>query len=195
MKIETNQALMTNPDFSFEERPNGTNGSGNGSMHLTKREAISILQLDCACSLTRRAARSITQLYDIVLAPLGIKATQFVLLRAIADAGQIAQWQLAKDLSIAVETLTRRLATMRRAGWVELHAGADKREHLYTATSAGRQQLDEAIPYWQRAQERLKEQLGPDSWRETQACLDRLAVAAERSLSARVKNIASRLDA
>jgi len=182
---------MSHLNPAHDSKADGENGVG--SAHLLRKDAESVLQLDCACSLTRRAARSITQLYDIVLAPLGIKATQFVLLRAIADAGQIAQWQLSKDLSIAVETLTRRLATMRRAGWVELHSGADKREHLYTTTSIGRQQLEEAIPYWNRAQERLREQLGPEGWRETQACLDRLAIAAERSLSARVKNIA-RLD-
>ena len=147
------------------------------------------LDPDCACSLTRRAARSVTQLYDVVLAPLGMKATQFVLLRAISEAGEIAQWQLSKDLSIAVETLTRRLATMRRAGWIELHSGTDRREHLYTATPLGQQQLEVALPYWYRAQERLREQLGEEGWKQTQTCLDQLAIAAEKSLTARVKNL------
>jgi DNA-binding MarR family transcriptional regulator len=167
--------------------------NGNGTKTLDSCEleiVISALQPDCACSFTRRAARSVTQLYDLVLSPSGMKATQFVLLRAIFNTRQIAQWQLSKDLSIAVETLTRRLATMRRLGWVELHAGSDRREHLYRATDLGRQRLEQAIPYWQRAQERLKEQLGEDGWKETQACLDRLARAAERSLSARMKNLA-----
>ena len=104
----------------------------NGSRGLVNSPVM--LELDCACSLTRRAARSVTQLYDVVLAPTGVKATQFVLLRAIADTRQIAQWQLGKNLSIAVETLTRRLATMRRLGWVELRSGSDKREHLYSVT-------------------------------------------------------------
>jgi DNA-binding MarR family transcriptional regulator len=150
----------------------------------------SALQPDCACSFTRRAARSVTQLYDLVLSPAGMKATQFVLLRAISNSGQIAQWQLSRDLSIAVETLTRRLATMRRLGWVELQAGSDRREHLYRATDLGRQQLTQAAPYWHRAQERLREQLGENGWEQTQECLDRLARAAERSLSARMKNVA-----
>jgi DNA-binding MarR family transcriptional regulator len=127
------------------------------------------------------------------MAPSGLKATQFILLRAIADAGQIAQWQLGKNLSIAVETLTRRLASMRRVGWVELQSGVDKREHIYKITDLGRQQMEAAVPYWLRAQERLKEQLGDSEWEETRRCLDRLAVAAERSLSARVKNVVPRL--
>ena len=170
------------------------NGGAQTQHGNVSAERCGVLDADCACSLTRRAARSVTQLYDVVLAPLGMKATQFVLLRAISQAGQIAQWQLSKDLSIAVETLTRRLATMRRSGWVELHSGTDRREHLYRTTPLGAQQLERALPFWQRAQERLREQLGEQGWKETQACLDRLAIAAEKSLTARVKNLPPSMD-
>ena len=147
-------------------------------------------QAECGCMLSRRAARSVTQLYDVVLAPIAMRATQFVLLHAITEAGQVAQWQLSKQLSIAVETLTRRLATMRRLGWIELRSGSDKREHLYSSTELGREQLERAMPYWYRAQERLKEQLGEEGWNQAVATLDRLALAAERSLTARMKNVA-----
>jgi DNA-binding MarR family transcriptional regulator len=174
--------------------PRSTNG-GSKSSHANAPTRTGALDADCACSLTRRAARTVTQLYDVVLAPIGLKATQFVLLRAISEAGQIAQWQLSKDLSIAVETLTRRLATMRRAGWVELHSGTDRREHLYRATPLGQQQLETALPYWHRAQDRLREQLGEEGWKQTQACLDRLAIAAEKSLTARAKNLPPAMDA
>lgn len=175
--------------------PRPTNGGSKSAQATTGAIRCGALDTECVCSLTRRAARSVTQLYDVVLAPIGIKATQFILLRAISEAGQIAQWQLSKDLSIAVETLTRRLATMRRAGWIELHSGTDRREHLYSATPLGRQQLDRALPFWHRAQERLREQLGDQAWRETQVCLDRLALAAEKSLTARVKNLPPTTDA
>src|SRR5438270_1947404 len=130
--------------------PESKHFKGNGSQAPASGElrvATSALEPDCACSFARRAARSVTQLYDLVLSPAGLKATQFVLLRAISNSGQIAQWQLSKDLSIAVETLTRRLATMRRLGWVELHEGSDRREHFYRATDLGRQRLEQTIPY------------------------------------------------
>lgn len=183
---------VTEPN-NVEPRP--TNGASKSLQPGTAPVRTSALDTDCVCSLTRRAARSVTQLYDVVLAPIGIKATQFILLRAISEAGEIAQWQLSKDLSIAVETLTRRLATMRRAGWVELHSGTDRREHLYSATSLGRQRLEIALPYWHRAQERLREQLGEEGWKAAQLCLDRLAIAAEKSLTARVKNLPPTTDA
>ena len=185
--------------FYFSEQKDSeirsTNGGSKAAQAATAAVRSGALDTDCVCSLTRRAARSVTQLYDVVLAPVGIKATQFILLRAISETGEVAQWQLSKDLSIAVETLTRRLATMRRAGWVELHSGTDRREHLYSATPLGRQQLENALPFWHRAQERLHEQLGDAAWKETQACLDRLAIAAEKSLTARVKNLPPAMDA
>ena len=142
----------------------------------------------CACELTRRASRTVTQLYDLVLAPTKLKASQFILLRSIAEAEEIAQCEISKTLSVAVETLTRRLATMRKAGWVQLRMGADRRERLYSITDLGREQLKAAQPYWNRAEQRLREQLGPESWQQTQACLVRLGDAALLSLSARRKN-------
>lgn len=171
------------------------NVAGNRQPTPTRSKVIpfSIMQMDCACSLTRRAARSVTQLYDLVLTPVKMKATQFVLLRAIAESGQIAQWQLGRDLSIAVETLTRRLATMRRAGWVEVRPSSDHRERLYCITDAGRVQLERALPYFVRAQRRLQDQLGAEGWMQMQQCLDRLARSAERSISARSKNVAPEL--
>src|SRR5947209_7365917 len=101
-KLESNEGARQFKD-------NTAKASASGKL----RRRPSALQPDCACSLARRAARSVTQLYDVVLAPVGVKATQFVLLRAISNSGQVAQWQLASDLSIAVETLTRRLARIR----------------------------------------------------------------------------------
>jgi DNA-binding MarR family transcriptional regulator len=133
----------------------------------------------------------VTQLYDLVLAPSGLKTSQFVLLRAIAEAGEIAQWQISKNLFVAEETLTRRLAAMRRSGWIGLRMGPDRREHLYRLTEAGRKQLEQAEPYWQRAQRRLREQLGEPNWKETMECLGRLAISASTSVSVRRKNLAA----
>jgi DNA-binding MarR family transcriptional regulator len=143
---------------------------------------------ECACELARRASRAVSQLYDLVLSPTKLKASQFILLRNIAEAEEIAQCEISKTLSVAVETLTRRLATMRKAGWVQLRMGADRRERLYSITDLGREQLNAAQPYWNRAEQRLREQLGPEAWQRTQACLVRLGDAAVLSLSARRKN-------
>jgi DNA-binding MarR family transcriptional regulator len=163
-----------------------SNDSGNGRKIL--RMGAAAPELDCVCELTRRASRSVSQFYDLVLTPAHLKASQYILLRVIDDAGQIAQWMISQRLCVAVETLTRRLATMRRAGWVELRPGRDRREHLYAMTELGRSQLELARPHWQRAQQRLREQLGDVGWRQVEESLNRLADAASASASVRRKN-------
>ena len=71
----------------------------------------------------RRATRSLTHLYDLVLAPTGLKATQFAILRGISQYEEIAQWRLAREFDLGVETLTRRLAKLRRNGLVSMRVG------------------------------------------------------------------------
>ena len=63
-----------------------------------------------ALSQVRRANRCISRLYNLVLASCGLKATQYVLLQAVADADEISQHELAKQLSVASSTLSRRLS-------------------------------------------------------------------------------------
>jgi hypothetical protein len=69
--------------------------------------------------LFRCASRAVTHLYDLVLAPTGMKSTQFIILHAIYEKSEIAQWELAKTYSISVEALSRRLAALRKSGHVE----------------------------------------------------------------------------
>lgn len=129
------------------------------------------------------------QLYDAVLAPVGIKASQFILLQTIADAGQIAQRDLALELSASVETLSRRLAAIRSHGWVEALIKAAHREHVYRITPAGREQLAKSLPFWHRAEDRLQQELGELEWVQMLAMLNKLAIASEDALSARRQNI------
>lgn len=113
----------------------------------------------CACAALRRASRATTQLYDLVLQPSGLKATQFFALRRIYEAGEIPQWKFAREEAVAVETLSRRFAALRRKGLISVKTGAKHGEQVYSLTEAGKQALALAMPYWQRAQERLNRTL------------------------------------
>jgi hypothetical protein len=70
---------------------------------MANREDVMAEALDCrcACAMLRRAARSVTQFYDLVLSPCGLKATEFVSLKIIHDAGEIAQCDFAREHTIA----------------------------------------------------------------------------------------------
>ena len=76
-------------------------------------EAIATL---CACRNVRRAARAVTGLYDRILAPTGLRATQVTLLVALEKAGPIPFTRLAGVLGMDRTTLTRNLEPLRRAG-------------------------------------------------------------------------------
>jgi DNA-binding MarR family transcriptional regulator len=137
----------------------------------------------------RRATRSLTHLYDLVLAPTGLRATQFAILRGIAQYQEIAQWRLAREYDLAVETLTRRLAKLRNGGLVSMRIGAaPRRERLYRLTPAGVEKMNAAEPYWNRAEQRLRAQLSPELWEAVLTLADKVASAAQKAEAAKLAN-------
>jgi DNA-binding MarR family transcriptional regulator len=106
----------------------------------------------------------VTQFYDSVLRPSGLRVTQFTLLQALNHASGISQKQLAEWLEIDSTTLTRTLAFMRRKGWLRSETGTDRRELRLFLTAAGQGQYKRVLPYWQSAQRRLRQALGEANW-------------------------------
>ena len=148
---------------------------------------LSALDAECICAALRRAARSAAQLYDLVLEPTGLKATQFFMLKVIAEAGEIPQWKFARDHAVAVETLSRRFATLRRRNLIAVRTG-NHGEQIYSLTQEGAETFARALPYWERAQARLKKTLGrPQSQLLLQLC-ERTADAARDAQQLRIVN-------
>lgn len=145
-------------------------------------------QAQCLCAATRQAARAVSELYDVVLAPARIKSSQYILLRSIDRAGESIQWQLAEQLGVATETLSRRLALLKAAGWVELRPSRNRRERRYGITPSGKAQLEIALPYWIRAENRLRDSLASEEWSALFRSLVILALAAKKAESARASN-------
>ncbi len=88
----------------------------------------------CACLNVRKAARAVTQLYDEVLQPSGLRATQFNLLVAIALAGEAPVTRLADALVMDRTTLTRNLKPLESQGLITIEAGTDRRVFHLDAT-------------------------------------------------------------
>ena len=55
----------------------------------------------CVCSTLRMVSRAVTQLYDDILRPSGLRVTQFSILAAIARRGEANLRQLERALAIA----------------------------------------------------------------------------------------------
>ncbi|HEV2396998.1 MAG TPA: MarR family winged helix-turn-helix transcriptional regulator [Candidatus Sulfotelmatobacter sp.] len=140
------------------------------------------------CAALRAANRAVSQLYDLVLAPTGLRATQFTLLLAIYEPREIAQWQFARDHTVAVETLSRRFGALRKKGYVQLRKGNHHGERIYSLTKKGQQAVAEALPYWVRAQERLQRALGENDWGGMLQMLDRIRLAAFDAEQLRTQN-------
>ncbi|MFZ0632991.1 MAG: MarR family winged helix-turn-helix transcriptional regulator [Acidobacteriaceae bacterium] len=140
-----------------------------------------------ACASLRRASRAVCHLYDLVLAPTGLKSTQFIILQAIADAGEIAHCDLARTFAASEETFSRRLASARASGWVRMKLG-ERSRRVYCLTERGQMVLESAQPYWERAEDRLRRELGESDWSELSAFCKRVTGAAIHAEDAPVRN-------
>lgn len=108
----------------------------------------------------------VTQFYDSVLRPSGLRATQFTLLQALNHAPRISQNQLAELLGMDSTTLTRTLAFLHRKGWLRSETGNDRRKLQLFLSPAGHREYKRVFPYWQRAQKRLRQALGEANWNQ-----------------------------
>ncbi len=144
-------------------------------------ESAEVRALPCACANLRRATRAVTQLYDEELRQIGLRTTQFTLLRNIARKGSIRQGELGDLLALDSTTLSRTLKPLASKGWIRAVPGTDRRERHWELTPAGRRQLERAAPLWERAQARLRARLGDPHWEGLQAALSRATWAALRA--------------
>jgi DNA-binding MarR family transcriptional regulator len=120
----------------------------------------------CTCSYTRRAARSLTQYYDSMLQPSGLRSTQFCVLVVLALRGPVPVTQLADALGMDRTTLTRSLNVLVPQGFLALDEDADRRRRLVRLTKQGLQALEVALPYWQQAQNQIVASMGQEQWQE-----------------------------
>ncbi len=121
--------------------------------------------MNCACFNLRKAARAVTQLYDEVLAPTGLRGTQFPILAVLAAAGAATMTELADALVMDRTTLTRNLKPLLDRGLVERGEGEDRRQRPIAITPAGRDALGRALPLWEKAQARIVGGLGAARWK------------------------------
>jgi len=108
----------------------------------------------CNCTALRKATRRVSQLYDSVLEPCGLRTTQRAILSHIARTGTPPLGELAGALVMDRGALTHNLKPLERDGLVEIGVDPDDRRNRRVAlTPAGRRKLAESEVLWKRAQE------------------------------------------
>jgi DNA-binding MarR family transcriptional regulator len=139
----------------------------------------------CNSSALRKASRRMSQFYDSVLAPSGLKATQFAILNQI-DRRQ-GEPTMIRDLAEALvldqSTLGQNLRPLERDGLISLGLDpTDGRRRRVTLTANGRLAFEAARPLWQAAQARFENSFGAQEAAELRATL--LKIASDQSLGA-----------
>jgi DNA-binding MarR family transcriptional regulator len=114
----------------------------------------------CTGAVIRRASRRVTQVYDDVLKPLGLKLTKYSLLANIHEMDGPSVTDLADRMDMDRTTLTRNLAPLRTAGWVQMGPGTDRRRRSIRLTTDGEAMLAAARPVWREAELRIRDVVG-----------------------------------
>src|SRR5438034_2951525 len=116
---------------------------------------------DCNCFAVRSAARHVTQLYDQLLAPVGLRITQFSILAKLRRRGPLTINALAEDLVMDRTTLGRNILPLEREGLVAVvRSSADRRSKELHLTEAGLARLRLAVKEWARAQVQFESVFG-----------------------------------
>lgn len=112
---------------------------------------------DCYCTQFRRASSAITRIYDDALRPVGIRITQFSLLRALGRLGRATSTELAAELALDRTTISRNVKLLVEARWVDVLDAEDKREKVLCLNQAGLKMIADATPHWARAQQTVEQ--------------------------------------
>ncbi len=126
----------------------------------TDKEACAAAAAVCACFNLRKASRAVTQHFNAVLQPCGLRSTQFVVLVVARAEEPVLMTRLAGALVMDRSTLLRNLKPLEKAGLVKRSRIAGQRSHSVRLTAKGRRALETAVPLWQKAQESFVEKLG-----------------------------------
>jgi DNA-binding MarR family transcriptional regulator len=117
----------------------------------------------CNCLAIRQAARHVTQFYDQLLAPSGLRATQFAILGHLQRGGPMTINGLAAALVMDRTTLGRNLLPLERDGLIEIGPGrSDRRQREVRLSAAGAARLKAARRGWAKAQAQFDRVFGAE---------------------------------
>src|ERR1700761_6197063 len=129
----------------------------------------------CNCYALRQATRRVTQLYDRILAPLGLRATQFSLLAEVERLSPISLIPLADVMVMDRATLGHNIRPLEANGYLTLSVAQDRRSREVSLTRAGRKVLNQAKPLWQHAQAIFETEIGTGEAASLRSVLNRIA--------------------
>ena len=123
-------------------------------------EANTIATL-CNMTAIRKASRRLTQYYDGVLEPSGLRSTQLMILVALTKRLPPTVGELAEELVLDRSALGHNLRPLIRNGFIALKPSTrDRRRSIVVLTNLGKAKCREAMKLWQSAQDRFESVFG-----------------------------------
>ncbi|MDV7247308.1 MarR family winged helix-turn-helix transcriptional regulator [Xanthomonas hortorum pv. vitians] len=116
----------------------------------------------CHCLAARRNARYLTRLYDRHLTSANLSASQFSLLAMLAEYPGISISALAEAMVMERTTLIRALKPLQSEGFIGSHTEGPRSALRFFLSPAGEAKLNEAEPYWQKAQQEFETRMGQE---------------------------------
>jgi DNA-binding MarR family transcriptional regulator len=134
---------------------------------------------DCNCFAVRSAARHVSQFYDQLLVPVGLRTTQFSILAKLKRHGPLTINALADQMVMDRTTLGRNILPLERDGLIEIQpVASDRRAKELHLTNAGEKRLQAALKAWAQAQTQFEATFGTKRSAELRGLL-RSVVASE----------------
>ena len=118
---------------------------------------------NCNCFHARKAARQLTQMYDAILEPAGIRSTQYMILAVLHERGGLSVNELAGLMVIDRTAMGKNLKPLERDGLIAVNVSEeDRRSRVVTLTKKGSKVLEQAYPLWRAAQSRFEKKHGKE---------------------------------
>ncbi len=98
----------------------------------------------CHCTLLRKATRRLSRLYDMAVAPSGLKTTQAAILAEINRSQPSPMGELAEKLVMDAGALAHTLKPLERDGYIVVTIDErDRRNRLVSLTASGIEKMHE----------------------------------------------------
>jgi DNA-binding MarR family transcriptional regulator len=126
----------------------------------TEYEQIARLGSTCICNNLRRAARLVTNYYDKLLEPAGLRVSQATVLVVLYLSGELTINEMAEQLELDRTTMTRNLKPLVQQGLLTIAPGSDQRTRVVSLTPKGEAALLKVLPLWEQTQTYMVEGIG-----------------------------------
>ena len=126
----------------------------------TLTSTVETIASECIAVRIRLLNRTVTNIFDEALRPLGVKVSQLNVLMVVAKRGKISPGDVARRLSMEKSTLSRNVERMKRHKWLEVTEGDSGRKQILELGPAGRRLIEKALPLWKKAQAETEAMLG-----------------------------------